>query len=89
MGIHRAVIAALAIMAAQGRRFVPVEARPMPPLRAPVPRAAPRPMDERDRPSLYAGAKNWRRYHQRARTEPIKIKNPEKYLHASARRARV
>lgn len=37
-------------------------------------------------PGLFAGIKRRARYLRRAGTPSIKIKNPERYLHATARR---
>lgn len=37
-------------------------------------------------PGAFAGVKRWRRYHARVAPRKIKIKNPERYLSASARR---
>jgi hypothetical protein len=34
-------------------------------------------------PGPYAGVKNWARFLKRADLKPVKIEDPEKYLHAS------
>ncbi len=36
-------------------------------------------------PGDYAGVKRWARYLKRVVLKPVKIRNPEKYLHSTAR----